>query len=113
MMAKPRYRNLNPPTMTKNMAPRRVARDAGLLVLPRVCSIIITLFSKINPSIAHVAPTPQQNGSSSSDEYGAPSRKRKRTAATSPDVRVSSRGGPIPNYADDGGFRSDDYEEDD
>jgi chromodomain-helicase-DNA-binding protein 1 len=68
----------------------------------------------------HVAanpPPPAPAGDdASSDEYGAPSRKRRRPATSgnnTPDVRVSSRGVKIPNYADDGGFRSDEYLEDD
>lgn len=58
---------------------------------------------------------PTSGAESSADEYGAPSRKRRRAAPAdgTSDVRVSSRGVKIPNYADDGGFRSDEYMEED
>ncbi|KAF8325229.1 SNF2 family N-terminal domain-containing protein [Cantharellus anzutake] len=55
-----------------------------------------------------------QTGGESSDDYGVPPRKRRRPppSGNSSDVRVSSRGQRIPNYAEDGGFRSEDYEDD-
>ena len=56
-----------------------------------------------------------QTGGESSDDYGAPSRKRRRPppSGNSSDVRVSLRGQRIPNYAEDGGYRSEDYDDDD
>ena len=64
-------------------------------------------------------------GESSEDDYGSSSAARKRrkphtsTSASAPasastsDVRISSRGQKIPNYAEDGGYQSDEFLEDD
>jgi chromodomain-helicase-DNA-binding protein 1 len=61
------------------------------------------------PSYPIVKDTPEFNiseGASDSD-YGAPSRKKKRLAAPNDDLRFSSRGNRVPNYAE-----NDDDEED-
>lgn len=49
-----------------------------------------------------VKDTPEYNHSEngSDSDYGAPSRKKKRTAAPNEDFRFSSRGNRVPNYAE-------------
>lgn len=64
-----------------------------------------------------------EGGDSSEDDYGSSSAVRKRrkphssnsalASTSTSDVRISSRGQKIPNYADDGGFHSDEFLEDD
>lgn len=59
---------------------------------------------------------------SSEDDYGSPSTSRKRrkppsntasTSASASDVRISTRGQKIPNYAEDAAFDSEEFREDD
>src|SRR6267154_1006222 len=43
----------------------------------------------------------RNNDSDSDSEYGSRSKKKKRPRASGDEIRVSSRGGKIPNYTDD------------
>ncbi len=46
-------------------------------------------------------PVPRQHDSDSDSEYGARSKKKKKLRISDDSIRVSSRGGKIPNYYDD------------
>ena len=61
----------------------------------------------VSRRIAKDTPETNHSGGGSDSDYGAPSRKKKRTAAPNEDFRFSSRGNRVLNYAE-----NDDDEED-
>ncbi|EKM80694.1 hypothetical protein AGABI1DRAFT_37749 [Agaricus bisporus var. burnettii JB137-S8] len=63
-------------------------------------SSLVTAFSSRSPSV--LASTRQASSSDSDSEYGSRAHKRRKKHRQSPEeIRVSSRGGRIPNYVDD------------
>lgn len=50
---------------------------------------------------ARPAPVRQFADSDSDSEYGSRSKKKKRARASGDEIRISSRGGKVPNYIDD------------
>ena len=63
-------------------------------------SLLLLTYSMFVPCHL-VKETPEYNHSGGSDsDYGVPSRKKKRAAATNEDFRFSSRGNRVPNYAE-------------
>lgn len=54
------------------------------------------------PNALKIPPTSQLSGSDSDSDYGRRSKKKKRPRLSVEDFRISSRGGRVPNYAEDG-----------
>lgn len=88
----------------RSMARRRLRRKRNNLPIPslvvclnhsRHCSTTYLL-----PLLATVAPS-RLSPSDSDSDYGTHSKKKKRSRLSADEVRVSSRGGKIPNYVDD------------
>ena len=84
---------------------RRAGRKSNLPhrrrpFVPKV-PIAAKLFS-LQPYISPPPPAPvRQSNSDSDSEYGSRTKKKKRARSSGDEIRVSSRGGKIPNYIDD------------
>ena len=93
------------PTATKNMtpavavAPRGCPRKKKHLPSPRVSLVIHSVFTLQVRILVLVAS--RQASSDSDSEYGARSKKKKRPRLSGDELRTSSRGVKVPNYADD------------
>lgn len=91
------------PTPTKSIARRSRRKRNSLLPFPNpVVSLLV--HPTPTPTLTRAAPVavPSRNSPSDSDsEYGSRSKKKKRSHLPGDEIRVSSRGGKIPNYFDD------------
>lgn len=90
----------------KNTARRKRQGLRGSL--PSLKVLKPSSLSKTAPDVwLQVTRAPSSESDSDSD-YGAPSKKKKRKPRMSDEIRISTRGGKVPNYFDD----VDDFEED-
>jgi hypothetical protein len=82
------------------LAVRGCLRKKRRLPSPRVCPFIHTF--SFTPQVRILALVASRQASSDSDsEYGARSKKKKKPRVSGDELRTSSRGVRVPNYADD------------
>lgn len=83
----------------KKSAPKKKKLSTSSAVRRGIYCAFVLEIHVFNNSCA--APVRQASASDSDSDYGSRSKKKKRARPQSDELRVSSRGGKIPNYFDD------------